>query len=102
MVRVSVNGVGREAKDADVPWLKQQIEQRRGAGEPICIRVEIQFGSLTLNFATAGCGGGGGGSTNFSPTQQEIINHWQQHRLGESDFEVGQLNAFLKKIRQYW
>lgn len=94
--------MSRLAQEADVPWLREQIEQRRRAGEQVCVRVEIQAGSLTLNFASAGCGGGGGGSSNFSPTQLELIGWWQQHRLGDPAFQVGELKAFLRKIKQYW
>lgn len=98
MIRVSVGGSERPLDQVTPSWLREQIEDRRAAGENVCGRVRIQSGSLNLTLSTPACSSGVGGRPR-TPQEKEIFDLWEKRGMNSHDFNVGQLNAFLNQIK---
>ncbi len=84
--------------EIDESWIAQQIVRRKQDDAPVCVLVKIESNGQTMTLPSGDCPGGGGGKWTPSPQQQEIINLWNKHKLGESDIRPGNLVAFLKQV----
>jgi hypothetical protein len=101
MVTISIGTSGeRNLNEADERWINQQINRRRDNDEPVCVRVRIKDGYLDLLLATPSCGGGSGGRAP-NVQEQQIINLWDKHGLFNSNFNGGNLVAFLKQLDRF-
>lgn len=46
--------------DVNESWVNQQINRRRQAGEPVCVRVTIKTDSIDFMLSSNGCSAGRG------------------------------------------
>ena len=65
---------------------------------PVCIKVSIKTGDIDMLLSTPDCGPGGGGRSP-KPKEKDIFDLWDKRGLNKSDFEVGQLIAFVNQIK---
>jgi len=96
MITLKIGEEEREIGAIDEQWIAQQINQRREAGENVCVRVTIRQNNLNVSLATPTCPSGGGGRAP-RPEEEELLNLWNARHLNEASFTAGNLIAFLKQ-----
>ena len=78
-------------------WLHGEVRRQQPLG-PVCVRVEIRQGDVTLIFATRACAGGGG-VRDYNRQEQGVIQRWRELGLDADSWTSGNLLAFLKSLR---
>lgn len=99
MIVLTIGGQEREIESIDEQWINQQINQRRAAGEDVCVRVTIRQNNLNLSLATPTCPGGGRGRPPL-PEEQEVLDLWKARGLNDVNFSGGSVVAFLKQLKR--
>jgi len=99
MVTIKIGSSMQQLDSLDEGWLLQQINRRRKTGDSVCVILEIDEPPVVLNFATKDCRLGGGASRPLTTQERQVIDLWNKHHLGEAEFQVGELMAFLKQLR---
>lgn len=85
--------------DGRPQWIHEQFERRKGVSGAVCVRVSIDCGDIRMLFTTPFCAGGsGGGSRSPTPKETAIFDLWEKHKLNNSNFNSGNLTAFLKQV----
>lgn len=99
MVSVTIAGEQKDLGDVTERWVNRTINKAKSQGLPVCVQVQVHQNGLNLNLATPSCGGRGGGRP---PNRAEgrVISLWKQQRLNSSDFQGGNLIAFLKQLQR--
>ena len=101
MMTAAIGNNRRTLSEVRPSWINKQINRRARDGRPTCVRVQIKDGDVSLNLASAHCSSsGGGGGRQPNRKEQEIIDLWNKRGLNDRDFTGGNLNAFLKQVRQ--
>ncbi|NBC15768.1 MAG: hypothetical protein GVY18_00455 [Bacteroidetes bacterium] len=98
MVTIHIGPDERTLDDRYEPWVTQQITRRRQAGQSVCVRVTIKDGDVRFTLTTPDCPSTGGGGFSPNRREQQIIDIWNRHDLGEGDLAPGQVIAFLKQL----
>ena len=96
--RIIIGADERRLCDIDESWIAQQIVRRKQDGVPVCVIVKIELNGQTMTLSSGDCVRGGGGGWTPSSQQQEIIDLWNKHHLGEDEIKPGELIAFLKQV----
>ena len=101
MSTIKIGNEERLLEDADPQWVNQQINNRKSAGESVCVRITIREGDLNLNLATPNCSSSGGGGGGRAPTTDErrIFDLWARRGLDEQDFSGGNVVSFIKQLQ---
>ena len=89
-----------DPRDVDESWVNQQINRRRQAGEPVCVRVIIKTASIDFMLYSNGCSGGRGMNRDLTPQEQGAFELWERAGLRKANFQGGGLIAFLKQLRR--
>ena len=101
MITITIESVTKHLDDAlSGGWLAQQIERRRAAGMPVCVKVHVQHHpDVDMVLATPGCPAGGGGRP---PRRAEkgIFDYWEKCGLDNARFTADQLISFLRSLRR--
>ncbi len=101
MVKIKIGEYERVLEEADEQWINQQINQRRSAGENVCVIVTIQETNLNLMLSTPTCGGHGfGAGRPLNSQESRILDLWKDRRMNQQDFTGGNLIAFLHQLRR--
>lgn len=100
MVSIRIGSDERTLDRLDAQWVHEHINNRRVEGERPCIRVAIEIPDAHFELVTPECGGGSGGRP-LSSLETRILELWRKHRLNSSDYNSGQLIAFLNDMRQF-
>jgi hypothetical protein len=99
MIRVIIGDAERELSSVDPQWVNEQINRRRAAGVPVCVKVLIKGNLVNLALATPGCSSSGGGvGRTLNSEEQGIVALWESLHLNTEGFAGGNLIAFLKQI----
>ena len=101
MAYVEIEGIQKDLNGKYEQWLAEQIGNRNDKGVAVSVRVVID--ELSLSFIAESCprSGGGSGSRTYSPKQKEVIQLWTDMGLCDSDFGLGNLISFLKRLRKF-
>lgn len=99
MIKIRIENEERLLAEADEQWINQQINQRRAAGQPVCVRVIIKEGDVDMVLSTPTCGASGPGGRAARPRESSVFDLWDRRGLNETAFTGGNLVAFLKQIR---
>jgi hypothetical protein len=101
MSTIKIGGTERLLRDADAPWIRQAVEASARIGEPACVRVFIQTGSVKLNLQTPNCGGGtGGGGRPPNLEEAEILRLWNMQGLSSARFTAREVTDFVDRVRR--
>ena len=100
MNKIKIGGIEKALSETSEQWISEQIRNRRQAGEPVCVQVWIQADGVDLYLSTPQCAGtGGGGGRMPNTAESELIKRWNDRHLGQGEWSVGNLIAFLKQSR---
>lgn len=100
MVSIRIAGVEHKLDDVDEQWIREQLGRRMKEGQLVCVQVTINTDAMNMTLSTPTCAGGGGGRAP-NATEAEVFALWARHKLNTSEFNAGQLNAFLKQVRRF-
>ena len=97
---ITIGNQTRPLEDAGGDWITSQINGRRKDGQSVCVRVSISMPGANIPFATCTCASAGGGSGGRPPNarERELIDLWNRHHLGESQFNAGDVVAFVRAV----
>lgn len=95
---INIGGAERLLENASASWIQEQFGSRRSILAEVCIRVSIHAPDVNVSLATPACSGSFGGGRRPNSNEERVINLWRQHRLDSTDFNVGQLVAFVKQL----
>jgi len=102
MINVYIKDSVREVQCVTPTWLREQIEDRREDGVSVCVRVNVQSGTLNMELLSSGCSSSGtGGGRPPTPQEQEIFDLWEKRGMKKDDFNIGQLVAFLNQLKSH-
>ena len=99
MSTITVGNTERNIEDASAGWIKEHVDALRSRGMAVCVKVRIQSGSLNIALATPACSGSGGGGRAPNREEHEIVDLWEKRGLNQNDFEIGQLIAFVNRLK---
>lgn len=103
MIKVKIETVERvydNLNEIDEPWIIQEIKRLRRDGQSVCVLVTVKEYPVDLMLPVGQCTGVGGGGRPLKPEEQRIVEFWQRHKLNSTDFNEGELIAFLKQLRR--
>lgn len=88
-------------RESNESWINEQINKRREAGEPVCVRVTVKTSDADLVFSSPGCATSGRAvSRELSRIENQIRELWQKRGLNTNDFTGGSVVAFLKQLER--
>ncbi len=100
MISIKIGNEEQPIESADAQWINQRINQRRAAGQDVCVRVRIQNDRVHLGLATPTCASvGGGGGAPLNAKEQQVVDLWRKRGLSNRDFTGGNLVAFLRQLK---
>jgi hypothetical protein len=100
MVNIRIGPEARALSEATPDWVNQQINARRAAGEDPCVLVTIKEPGIDVALGTPSCGGGGGGRP-ANARELPIIQLWRNRHLSDSNFDSGNVVAFLQRLEWF-
>ncbi|MEZ4221381.1 MAG: hypothetical protein R3B13_10690 [Polyangiaceae bacterium] len=98
---IRIGGQERNLADVEPSWVAQQIDGRRGDGQPVCVEVRIQRPGCDLRLTTPQCAPRGIGGRAPNCAEQEIIELWKRNHLLLPDYSAGNVIAFTKQVRRH-
>ena len=101
MVTIRIGQSERPLNEADVSWINQQINRRRGDNLPVCVRVTVVTDDLNMVLTTPTCAGSSGGGRAPKPKEQEVFELWAKRGLNEASFTGGDVVAFFRQLGRY-
>lgn len=88
----------REIEEARI---LQLIALLRREHQQVCVLVTIEEYPVNLFLPAGACTGVGGGvHRELRPEEQRIVDVWEKHKLNNTNFNDGELIAFLKQLRR--
>ena len=99
MVTVIIGNSERGIDGATMSWLSEQILRRRNDRTSVCVKVSIKTDGLNILLTTPGCSGGASGGRTPNTEENKILQLWERRGMDRDNFEIAELNAFLKDIR---
>lgn len=99
MVKVQIGPVEKDWTEVDQHWVCNEIQGRRNGGCSDCVVIRVQDGEVDLVLATPGCSSGGVPRP-LRGREERIIELWRKLHLDKVGFSCGNVNAFLKQLRQ--
>jgi len=96
VISVEVEGNKREfasRRYIDNKWLHEQVDNRKKDGKRVCVQVVIDLPQGDISLHTPDCTGTGGRPP--EDWEEETVDLWKKHKLSSSDFNAGDLIAFL-------
>jgi hypothetical protein len=99
MNMISVGSSERDLQNASAGWIREHVEAVRSRGIPVCVKVRLQSGPIDVALATPVCSGSGGGWRTPNREEHEIIELWEKRGLNRNDFDLGQLIAFVNRVK---
>lgn len=100
MVTLSIGSVDVPLEQVSEGWINQQLGRRRADGSSVCVRVNVQTDDARLILTTPDCSSSIGGARRPNRLEERIFQLWKERGLNRSDFEGGQVVAFLHQLRQ--
>src|SRR4051794_19469206 len=100
-ITVTIANESKSLDEATERWIADQLRESERTGSAGCVRVMVQEGGLNMNLSTPSCGSVPGGSRQATPQEQEIFNLWNARGLDKASFSAGNVNAFLKQLRNH-
>ena len=102
MIEIEIAGIRRNESEVSESWVNQQINKRREASLPVCVRVYIKENHLDIMLSSPECPTKGK-SKNSPLTKQEemILSLWKKYKLNTNQFYGGNLVAFSKQVDKY-
>jgi hypothetical protein len=99
MKRITISNSERDLVDVSPSWIREHVQALSSRSMPVCVRVMIKSGSLNLAFATPACGGTRSSDREPNPDEKRLLELWRRKGLNETDFDVGQLIAFVNEVK---
>ena len=99
---ITIGGVSKALQDAGNDWIASQLNGRRKDG-PVCVQVVVKAPGVDISLATSACassGGGGGGGRQATPEENQLFALWNEKRLNDADFSLGNLLSFVNEMRR--
>jgi len=101
MVHVSIGNENRDLRDVAPAWLRSAVQRLRHSGAPVCVKIRITSGAIEMILATCDCPSGDAEDVRpFRGEEISISHNWQAKRLDAADFNVADLEDFLKRLRK--
>jgi hypothetical protein len=103
MVTVEIDGAQATLEEAVAGgWITEQLRRRRDDDRNPCVRVDISAPGVHLALKTPTCVSrpNGDRSRRANQEEQEILDLWSHHKLDQTDFSSGDLQAFLRRLSQ--
>jgi hypothetical protein len=100
MIKIKIADDERFSDPLDEEWVHQQINRRREAGEPVCVRVSIEQNELNIMLSTKNCTTTGRSPiTDPRPLEKKILELWGERGLDTVDFTSSNLIAFVIQLQ---
>jgi len=102
MIEIQIAGSKKSIDEDYESWVNQQINNRRKAGQIVCVRIFIKEEHLNLILSSPKCPFMGKPKRSPLNNQEKaILDLWNKFRLNTNDFSGGNLISFLKQVRRY-
>ena len=101
MVSIRIGNSERKFDSIDSDWINQQINNRRRAGEPVCVQILINSDDINIALMTDGCAQGQFVERSITKKEKEIFNLWERMGLKRPDIQPNTLIDFLLKLHNY-
>jgi hypothetical protein len=102
MIEIEIEGDRRNEKEIIESWVNQQINKRREANLPVCVRIYIKENHLDIMLSSPECPRKGKSKTSHLTKQQEmILSLWEKCKLNTNGFHGGNLVTFYKQVDKY-
>lgn len=96
---ISIAGDERPLSSATAGWIRDSVRALASRGMPVCVRVSISDGSISLLLSTPACHDRGR-ARELNNEEKKIIDLWMKRGLDQADVNEGQLIAFVNEIKQ--
>jgi hypothetical protein len=99
MSTIKIEIDNEEIQGIDAEGINQRINRRRNEGRDICVRVSIKADEIDMILSTPNCSSGG---RRRLPRLREskVLDLWKRRGLNDSNFNGGDLIAFLRQLEQ--
>jgi hypothetical protein len=102
MIEIEIEGDRRNEKEISESWVNQQINKRREAKLPVCVRVYIKENHLDIILSSPECPPKGKSKASPLSKQEEmILSLWEKYKLNTNVFHGGNLVTFYKQLDKY-
>lgn len=99
MIKVIINEQDRVWDSNQAGWVNGTINELQKAGEPICVRVLIEYDDINLCLSAGKCNNSGGSGRPLNIHENEIVKYWNRLGVEASPLNSGKLVAFLNTIK---
>jgi len=99
MIKVIINEQDRIWDSSQAGWLNGTINELQKAGEPVCVRVLIEYGDINLCLSAGSCPTGGAGGRKLNARELDIVEHWNRLNIEDTPLDGGKFVAFLSQVR---
>jgi len=99
MIKVIINEQDRIWDSSQTGWLNGTINELQKAGEPVCVRVLIEYGDINLCLSAGICNNSEGGGRPLNTHENEIVEYWNRLDVEAPPLIGGKLVAFLNSIK---
>lgn len=91
MIKVIINEQDRIWDSSQAGWLNGTIKELQKAGEPVCVRVLIEYGDINLCLSAGTCNNSGGGGRPLNTHENKIVEHWNRLDVEAPPLNIGYL-----------
>ena len=99
MIKVMINEQDRVWDSSLAGWINGTINELQKLGQPICVRVLIEYGDINLCLSAGVCNNSGGGGRPLNTHEAEIFDHWNRLDVEDLPLNSGKLIAFLSSLK---
>ena len=100
MVTFEIAGDSRTGNDISESWIAERFRVAKDRNRQPCVVAHIDTSDCKIRLATPNCNSGGGGGRLPNCHEAPILRLWDQAGLNRSDFAIGSVISFWKKLRQ--
>lgn len=101
MITLKIGTSERRDGNIDAKWIQDQVNSRKRAGEPICVKFHIDGGDVNLRLASRDCNSARGGQPRyFSRKEELIIDNWRQKGFSEKGVSTGMVVSFWEFLKR--
>jgi hypothetical protein len=101
MITVQIGTESRSLSDASSQWINDQLNRRRRDNTSVCLKVAIHTDRLNIALQTPGCANTSSGNRQPNDQERDLLDLWSKRKLNTSDFQGGDVVAFLHQLQRF-
>lgn len=79
--------------------INRRIQSLKRDNQAVCVKVTVDEPNVKVTLATPACQRSGGGGRQPNAVESEIFDVWKKRHLDSTDFNGGEVVAFLNQLR---